>query len=472
VAVAEPRPLSVIILAAGQGKRMRSDLPKVLQPLAGRPLLAHVIAQARALDAAAVHVVHGHGGEQVRAAFAGAPGLVWVLQAEQKGTGHAVATAIGAVPDDHDLLVLYGDVPLVSVATLDRLLASARRGALAVLTAEFADPTGYGRVIRDGPLGSKSGAIARIVEHKDADAAQRAVHEVNTGLLAARAADLKRWIGGLKPDNAQGEYYLTDCIGAAVAERHEVQGVPAADEAEVHGINDRAQLARAEALLRQRHAAALLEAGVTLLDPTRIDLRGALECGRDVMLDVGCVFEGRVTLGDRVRIGPYCVLKDVEVGAGTEVRSHCVIEGAEIGRDCRIGPYARIRPETVIGEAAHVGNFVELKKTELGPGAKANHLAYLGDTRVGRDANIGAGAITCNYDGANKHRTVIGDGAFIGSNAALVAPVTIGAGATIGAGSVISKDAPPGELTVSRAPQVTVPGWTRPTKKKDGGGKE
>jgi bifunctional UDP-N-acetylglucosamine pyrophosphorylase/glucosamine-1-phosphate N-acetyltransferase len=455
------QPLSVIILAAGQGKRMRSALPKVLQPLAGRPLLAHVIGQARALDAGAVHVVYGHGGEKVREAFAGAPGLAWALQAEQKGTGHAVQQAIGAVPDDHLVLVLYGDVPLVTPATLARLLAPARRGVLSVLTAEFADPTGYGRVVRD-----QDGAVTRIVEHKDASAAERALREVNTGLMAAPAKDLKRWLGMLRDDNAQREFYLTDCVGFAVAEGREVQGVAAASEAEVHGVNDRAQLARAEAIVRGRQAEQLLEAGVTLADPSRLDLRGTLDCGQDVAIDVGCVFEGRVVLGDRVRIGPYCVLRDVEVGADTRIDSHSSIDGARIGRDCRVGPYARIRPESVLGDAAHVGNFVELKKSELGAGAKANHLAYVGDATVGADVNVGAGTITCNYDGANKHRTVIGDGAFIGSNSSLVAPVTIGAGATIGAGSVITKDAPAGELTVARGKQTTIAGWKRPVKQK------
>jgi bifunctional UDP-N-acetylglucosamine pyrophosphorylase/glucosamine-1-phosphate N-acetyltransferase len=397
----------------------------------------------------------------VREAFAGAPGLAWALQAEQKGTGHAVQQAIGAVPDDHLVLVLYGDVPLVTPATLERLLAPARRGALSVLTAEFADPTGYGRIVRDG-----EGAVARIVEHKDASAAERALREVNTGLMAAPARDLKRWLALLRNDNAQGEYYLTDCVGSAVAEGREVQGVAAASEAEVHGVNDRAQLARAEAIVRARLAEQLLEAGVTLADPLRFDLRGTLDCGQDVAIDVGCVFEGRVVLGDRVRIGPYCVLRDVEVGADTRIDSHSSIDGARIGRDCRVGPYARIRPESVLGDAAHVGNFVELKKSELGAGAKANHLAYVGDATVGKDVNVGAGTITCNYDGANKHRTVIGDGAFIGSNSSLVAPVTIGAGATIGAGSVITKDAPAGELTVARGKQTTIAGWKRPAKQK------
>jgi bifunctional UDP-N-acetylglucosamine pyrophosphorylase/glucosamine-1-phosphate N-acetyltransferase len=469
--VADKTPLSVIILAAGQGKRMRSARPKVLQPLAGRPLLAHVIASARALQARAIHVVYGHGGDAVPAAFGGEADLVWVLQAEQKGTGHAVQLAIAKVPDGDAVLVLYGDVPLVSTATLERLLAPARRGALSVLTAEPADPSGYGRVLRDGPPGSKSGAVVRIVEHKDADEAQRAIAEVNTGLLAAPAKALKRWVAGLKADNAQREYYLTDCVAAAVAERHEVQGVSAADAAEVHGINDRKQLAEAERVFRARAADALLEAGVTLADPLRFDLRGRLDCGMDVSIDPDCLFEGAVKLGDRVRIGPGCVIKDAVIGADTVVHPHTLIDSAAIGAGCSIGPFARIRPESRIGAGAHVGNFVELKKSELGAGAKANHLAYVGDATVGKDVNVGAGTITCNYDGANKHQTVIGDGAFIGSNSSLVAPVTIGAGATIGAGSVVTKDAPAGELTITRAKQVTVAGWKRPAKTKVESGK-
>ena len=459
-AVADKAPLSVIILAAGQGKRMRSARPKVLQPLAGRPLLAHVIATARALQARAIHVVYGHGGDAVPAAFHGEADLVWVEQAEQKGTGHAVQLAIAKVSDGDLVLVLYGDVPLVAPATLERLLAPAQRGALSVLTAELADPSGYGRILRDA-----EGAVVRIVEHKDADEAQRAIAEVNTGLLAAPAIALKRWVAGLQRNNAQREYYLTDCIAAAVAEKNEVQGVPAADAAEIHGINDRRQLAEAERILRARTAAALLDAGVTLSDPLRIDVRGTLDCGLDVSIDANCVFEGAVKLGDRVRIGPGCVIKDSVLGADSVVHPHTLIDSAQIGNGCSIGPFARIRPESKVGAGAHVGNFVELKKSELGAGAKANHLAYIGDASVGREVNVGAGTITCNYDGANKHRTVIGDGAFIGSNSSLVAPVTIGAGATIGAGSVISKDAPAGELTVTRAKQTTVAGWRRPTKK-------
>jgi len=458
-------PLSVIILAAGQGKRMRSGLPKVLQPLAGRPLLAHVIGQARALAARQVHVVYGHGGDAVPGAFrpdeTGEGELNWVLQREQLGTGHAVQQAIGAVPDDHLVLVLYGDVPLITAATLERLLAPARKGALGVLTAVLADPSGYGRIVRDD-----NGRVLRIVEHKDADARVRDIAEINTGLMAGAAKDLKRWLAGLNNDNAQREYYLTDCVAAAVAEHSEVEGVVADSADEVHGVNDRAQLARAEAILRQRRAAALLEAGVTLADPARIDLRGTLDCGHDVSIDANCLFEGAVRLGHRVRIGVGCVIKDSAIADDTVVLPYSLIDSAQVGARCSIGPFARIRPGSQLGVEAHVGNFVELKQSELGAGAKANHLAYLGDATIGAGANVGAGTITCNYDGADKHRTVIGDGAFIGSNSSLVAPVTIGAGATIGAGSVITKDAPPGELTVARAKQSTIPGWQRPVKQK------
>lgn len=453
--------LSVIILAAGQGKRMRSARPKVLQPLAGRPLLAHVLASARALAARGIHVVYGHGGDAVPAAFHGESDLTWALQAEQLGTGHAVRQAIHAVPADDTVLILYGDVPLVTETTLARLLAPAAKGALAVLTAEFRDPTGYGRIVRDA-----EGAVTHIVEHKDASAAERAISEINTGLMAGPAAAFQRWLAALKADNAQREYYLTDVIAMAVAEKVPVVGVPAADADEVHGINDRAQLAQAEGILRARHAGALLESGVTLTDPARFDLRGTLDCGQDVSIDADCLFEGAVRLGDRVRIGKGCVIKDTVIAADTVVHPYTLIDTAQVGTACSIGPFARIRPASRLGAGAHVGNFVELKQSELGAGAKANHLAYVGDTTVGAGTNIGAGTITCNYDGANKHRTVIGDGAFIGSNSSLVAPVSIGDGATIGAGSVITRDAPAGELTVARGKQTTIPGWKRPVKNK------
>lgn len=452
-------PVSVVILAAGQGKRMASDLPKVLQPLAGRPLLAHVVATARRLDPGAIHVVYGHGGERVRDALPG-DGIHWTLQAEQLGTGHAVAQAMPAIPDDHTVLVLYGDVPLVRAATLAGLVGRAGPAAIALLTAVLPDPTGYGRVIRDA-----AGRVVRIVEHKDANHKERAVAEVNTGLLAAPAGRLRRWLAGLGRDNAQGEYYLPDCIVAAVREGLTIEAVVAASATEVLGVNDKLQLAEVEAAHRREHAAELMHAGVTIIDPARVDVRGEVECGRDVILDVNVILEGRVRLGDRVHIGPGSVLRDCELGADTEVRAHCVIDGAAAGAHCVIGPFARLRPGTRLADGVHVGNFVEVKNSDLGRDSKANHLTYLGDATVGADVNVGAGTVTCNYDGAAKHRTTIGDGAFIGSGAMLVAPVTVGADATIGAGSTITKPAPAGKLTLERSEQQTVEGWKRPVRK-------
>ena len=453
-------PLSVVILAAGQGKRMNSDLPKVLQPLAGRPLLQHVVDAARALDGVhAIHVVYGHGGERVREAFAGQD-LQWALQAEQLGTGHAVQQAMPNVPDGDLVLVLYGDVPLTTPATLARLVAAAGKDSLAVLSARMKDPTGYGRIVRDG-----TGRLVRIVEHKDANTKERAIDEVNTGLMALPAAHLRRWLGELRNDNAQGEYYLTDVIVMAVKQGLKVEAVVADDEAEVQGVNDKLQLAECEATHRRRRAAELMRAGVTLADPARFDARGSLLTGRDVYIDVNVVFEGKVTLGDRVRIGPGCVIRNASIGADTEIAAHSVIDGAQVGANCRVGPFARLRPGAQLHDEVHVGNFVEVKKTELKRGAKANHLTYLGDATVGEKANVGAGTVTCNYDGVNKFRTEIGAGAFIGSGSMLVAPVTIGAGATIGAGSTITRDAPEGKLTLERSKQATIDGWKRPEKK-------
>ena len=451
--------LSVVILAAGQGRRMHSDLPKVLQPLAGRPLLAHVIDTAIELDAAAIHVVHGHGGEQVQAAFAGDARLRWAHQAEQLGTGHALMQAMPAIPDDHVVLVLYGDVPLVRARSVDQLVALARAGALALLTATLPDPTGYGRIVRDG-----AAKVAGIVEEKDATPAQRAIREINTGLLAAPAKLLRGWLGQLGRSNAQGEYYLTDVAALAVRDKLSVETVHVADAGEIYGVNDKLQLAEAEAIHRRRHAEALMRGGVTLADPARVDVRGRLTCGRDVSIDVNVVFEGEVTLGDRVRIGPNSYIRDCEIGADTEVFACSFVEDARIGRGCRIGPFARLRPEVVMDDEARVGNFVEVKKSHIGAGSKVNHLSYVGDARIGAKVNVGAGTITCNYDGAAKHLTVIEDGAFIGSGTELVAPVTIGAGAYIGSGSTITADAPPGQLTLARARQTTVSGWKPPRK--------
>ncbi|WP_447737436.1 bifunctional UDP-N-acetylglucosamine diphosphorylase/glucosamine-1-phosphate N-acetyltransferase GlmU [Rhodanobacter soli] len=453
-------PLHVVILAAGAGTRMKSNRPKVLMPLAGRPLLAHVIAAARALQPAVIHVVYGHGGEQVPAAFAGQPDLRWALQAERLGTGHAVEQALAGVPAGNvRVLVLYGDVPLTRVGTLQQLVAA--EGGFSLLTTRLADPHGYGRVLCDG-----NGRVRAVVEEKDADADQRAVNLVNTGILVAEAQALRGWIGRLDRNNAQGEYYLTDIFHMAAAENRAALSVECIDPIEAAGANNPLQLAELEAAYRQRAARALMSDGVRLADPSRIDVRGTVEAGHDVELDIDVVLEGRVVLGDDVRIGAFTRLKDVQLAAGSVVQSHCDLDGVVTHGPCTIGPFARLRPGTELDAGVHIGNFVETKKARLGEGSKANHLTYLGDTVVGRGVNIGAGTITCNYDGVNKFTTRIGDGAFIGSNSALVAPVTIGAQATIGAGSVITRDAPEGELTVARGRQQTFEGWKRPVKQK------
>ena len=451
--------LSVVILAAGQGKRMKSDLPKVLQPLAGKPLLGHVLDTASGLQAAATHVVYGHGGEQVLEAFPDA-GVQWVLQAEQHGTGHAVAQAMPQIPDDHFVLVLYGDVPLVQLETLARLVAGAGEGSISILSVMLPDPTGYGRIVRDG-----AGNVVRIVEHKDANAKERAIHECNTGLMCLPAGRLRAWLAGLKNDNAQGEYYLTDVIVAAVKSGLKVNAVIAPTATEVLGVNDKLQLAELEAAYRRQRATELMLAGATIVDPDRFDARGPVSVGRDVFIDVNVVFEGSVKLGDRVRIGPNVVIRDAEIGDDAVIHPNCIIERAVVGPRCLVGPFARLRPEARLHEDVHVGNFVEIKKSELLPGAKANHLTYLGDATIGEKVNVGAGTITCNYDGVNKWRTEIGAGAFIGSGTMLVAPVKVGAGATIGAGSTITKDAPEEKLTLERSKQVTIEGWKRPVKK-------
>ena len=449
-------PLHVVILAAGQGTRMRSDLPKVLQPLAGRPLLAHVLEVARGLDPAGIHVVYGHGGERVPQALA-ADDLAWVCQAEQLGTGHAVAQALPGIPDAATVLVLYGDVPLLERATLEALVAAAADDRLALLTVSLDDPTGYGRIVRDA-----AGPVLRIVEEKDADAATRRIAEVNTGILATTRARLHDWLGRVGNTNSQGEYYLTDVVGLAVDDGVEVTAASAPTEEEVLGVNTKAQLAHLERHLQRRLAQALMTRGVTLADPARFDQRGRVEAGRDVFLDVGVVLEGEVTLGDRVRVGPYCLLRDTVVGADSVIEAHSVVERAEIGARCSVGPFARLRPATRLADGARVGNFVETKKASIGPGSKVNHLSYVGDAEIGRDVNVGAGTITCNYDGHAKHLTRIEDGAFIGSDTQLVAPVTVGAGATVAAGTTVTRDVPPDALAVSRAPQKAVTGWKRP----------
>jgi bifunctional UDP-N-acetylglucosamine pyrophosphorylase/glucosamine-1-phosphate N-acetyltransferase len=453
--------LAVVILAAGQGKRMKSDLPKVLQPLAGRPLLGHVVSRARQLDPAAIHVVYGHGGDQVQAAFAGQADLQWVLQAERLGTGHAVEQALPGVPDEAQVLVLYGDVPLTRADTLRSLVGV--EGGFGLLAIRVADPRGYGRVLRDG-----NGHVRSVVEEKDASDEQRAIDLVNTGILVAPAVALRRWIARLDRNNAQGEYYLTDVFAMAAGEAQPALSVECADPVEASGANDALQLAGLEAEYRQRAARALMLAGVRLADPARVDVRGGVNHGRDVELDVDVILEGEVSLGDDVRVGPFARLKDVRLAAGSVVLAHCDLEGVVTHGPCTIGPFARLRPGTELDAGVHVGNFVETKKTRIGEGSKANHLTYLGDTVIGRGVNVGAGTITCNYDGVNKFVTQIEDGAFIGSNSALVAPVTIGAQATIGAGSVITSDAPAGELTVARGRQLTLAGWRRPTKQTAG----
>ncbi|NMG35577.1 UDP-N-acetylglucosamine diphosphorylase/glucosamine-1-phosphate N-acetyltransferase [Azoarcus sp. TTM-91] len=452
--------MEVVILAAGQGKRMRSVLPKVLQPIAGKPMLAHVVDAARALSVQRICVVYGHGGEVVRERL-DAPDLAWARQEPQLGTGHAVQQALPHLSDAESALVLYGDVPLIAEATLRRLAEAAGGSRLALLTVELDNPTGYGRILRDG-----SGRVTRIVEEKDASDAERRVREVNTGILVAPVARLRDWLGRIGNDNAQGEYYLTDIIGLAVVDDVEVVTVQPGAAWETLGVNSKLQLAELERLHQNNIARRLLEDGVTLIDPARIDVRGELVCGRDVEIDVNCVFEGRVELADGVRIGANCVLRNAVVGAGSRIAPFSHVEDSTMGEGCVVGPYARTRPGTVLGKEVHVGNFVEIKNSRIEDQSKANHLAYVGDADVGRRVNIGAGTITCNYDGANKFRTVIEDDAFIGSDTQLVAPVRVGRGATLGAGTTLTKDAPPEQLTVSRAKQLSIAGWKRPQKKR------
>ena len=450
--------LNVVILAAGLGKRMHSQLPKVLHALAGRPLLTHVIDAARALDARRIVVVYGHGGEKVRDAVSG-PDLAYARQEPQLGTGHAVQQAVPLLTDAPVTLVLYGDVPLIRAETLKRLVA-ASRDCVAILTAELEDPSGYGRILRSG-----SGAIRAIVEEKDAGENERAIREINTGLMALPTARLERWLGRLTKDNAQGEYYLTDVVTLALADGVAAEAVRVDEPWETLGVNSRAQLAQLERIYQREYAERLLESGVTLADPARLDVRGVLGCGRDVRIDVNCVFEGEVRLGDGVEVGANCVLRSVTVAAGTRIEPFSHLDDAEIGERCRIGPYARIRPGTRLGTDVHIGNFVEVKASDIAEGSKANHLAYIGDTSIGRNVNVGAGTITCNYDGVNKHRTVIEDDVFIGSDTQLVAPVTVRRGATIAAGSTITRDVPAGDLALTRVKQKTISGWKRPRKK-------
>lgn len=453
-------PLHVVILAAGQGKRMKSRLPKVMHRLAGRTLLEHVVGAARELAPAAIHTVYGHGGDQVRAAH-GNLDVRWVEQSEQRGTGHAVEQAMPGIPDDAVVLVLYADVPLINTGVLSETVSVATGGALALITVEVDDPRGYGRILR-----AADGTLERIVEDADASDSERSITEINTGILACGAAKLRRWLSELDEDNAQGERYLTDVVARAAGEGVEVHSVHAVAVQEVLGVNDRSQLAALERYYQQGRAERLMRDGVTIMDPARLDIRGEAEIASDVTLDVNVVLEGRVVIAEGVRVGPNCVIKDAEIGADSEILANTIIDEASIGAGCRIGPYARLRPGTTLADEVHIGNFVEVKNTRVDRGSKANHLTYLGDSEVGKDVNVGAGTITCNYDGAEKHKTVIEDGVFVGSGVELVAPVRVRAGATIGAGATITKDVAPGVLSVSRARQTSIENWTRPSKNK------
>ncbi|KVM74344.1 bifunctional N-acetylglucosamine-1-phosphate uridyltransferase/glucosamine-1-phosphate acetyltransferase [Burkholderia ubonensis] len=452
--------MNIVILAAGTGKRMRSALPKVLHPLAGRPLLSHVIATARALQPSRLVVVVGHGAEQVQAAVA-APDLQFAVQAEQLGTGHAVRQALPLLDPAQPTLVLYGDVPLTRVSTLERLVAAARDGRYGILTVTLDDPTGYGRIVRD-----PAGFVTRIVEQKDASPEEQKIAEINTGIVVTPTAQLAMWLGALNNDNAQGEYYLTDVVELAIDAGFEVVTAQPDAEWETLGVNSKAQLAELERVHQRNLADALLVDGVTLADPARLDVRGTLRCGRDVSIDVNCVFEGNVTLADDVTVGANCVIRNASIGAGARIDAFTHIDGAELGAHTVIGPYARLRPGAQLADEAHVGNFVEVKNAVIGHGSKANHLAYIGDADIGARVNIGAGTITCNYDGANKFRTVIEDDVFVGSDTQLVAPVRVGRGVTIAAGTTIWKDVAEGMLALNDKTQTAKSGYVRPVKKK------
>lgn len=451
--------MNIVILAAGMGKRMNSRLPKVLQPLAGKPMLRHVVEKARQLNPSKLIVVIGHGADAVRDAFVDASDITFVMQEKQLGTGHALMQALPLCDLTSPTLVLLGDVPLIEVSSLRRLIDLTADG-LGLLTVCLEDPTGYGRIVRE------NGQVQGIVEQKDATEKELLIKEVNTGIMLLPTQYLGAWLGSLKNENAQGEYYLTDVIGMAVQQGIKVVATQAGSATEVEGVNNKVQLARLERAYQRQKALGLMRSGVTLLDPDRIDVRGELVCGKDVEIDVGCIFVGKVKLADGVKVGAYCTLKDVEVGAGTEILPYCHFDGAKVGENVRLGPFSRLRPGAVLADETHIGNFVEIKKSNIGFASKVNHLSYIGDTDMGARVNIGAGTITCNYDGVNKFRTTIGDDAFIGSDTQLVAPVTVGKGATLGAGTTLTKNAPDDKLTLSRARQVTVEGWKRPTKKK------
>ena len=452
--------LHIVILAAGKGKRMRSELPKVLHVLGHQPLLAHVLDRTAELNPEKVHVVYGHGGDIVPATLSHYEAR-WVLQAEQLGTGHAVMQALPDIADDATVLVLYGDVPLIRADTLAPLVVDATNGKLAILTAVLDDASGYGRIVRD-----ENDHIQAIVEHKDANKAQRAIREINTGILAATAKWLKDVLARIRNNNAQGEYYLTDIIALAVADGMAVSGKQPQDMVEILGINSKQDLAQMERQYQSQQVAQLLEQGVTVRDPARLDIRGNVSVGRDVEIDVNVILEGDVTLGDGVKLGANCIIRDSSIGAGSEIHPNSLIEQSRIGNACQVGPFARLRPGATLHDRAKVGNFTEVKKSVIGEGSKVNHLSYIGDTIIGKNTNIGAGTITCNYDGANKHQTIIGDDVFIGSDVQLVAPVTVADGATIGAGSTVTKDVPADKLTLSRSPLKTINDWERPKKNK------
>lgn len=451
--------MNIVILAAGMGKRMRSALPKVLQPLANKPMLGHVLEKARQVkDASRIIVVIGHGAEAVKDYLKDQTDIVFALQEQQLGTGHAVMQALPFCQEHEPTMVLLGDVPLIDTQTLNELAENAAQD-LGLLTVCLDNPTGYGRIVRE------RGAVTSIVEQKDANAEQLKIQEVNTGIMVLPTRYLNKWLTGLSNQNSQGEYYLTDVIAAAVEDGVAIHTASAQDPMQVEGVNSKVQLATLERAYQRKQAQKLLDAGVTLMDPARIDIRGELICGHDVTIDVGCIFEGRVVLGNGVKLGAYCVLNNVEISADTQVLPFCHFEDAQVGSQARLGPYSRLRPGTTLADSTHIGNFVEIKKSNIGEGSKVNHLTYIGDTDMGADVNVGAGTITCNYDGVNKFRTTIKDRAFIGSDTQLVAPVVVGEGATIGAGTTLTKDAPDGELTLGRARQKTIIGWQRPVKK-------
>lgn len=455
--------LNIVILAAGLGKRMHSALPKVLHPLAGKPLLGHVLDTAHSLSPQRICVVYGHGGEAVPQAI-GDESLIWVQQAPQLGTGHALMQALPHLDNTGMTLVLYGDVPLTSIETLRKLIATAQAKGFALLTVGLADPAGYGRIVRD----DETGRIVAIVEEKDASKSQRQIREINTGIMVIPNPYLHGWLHKLENKNAQKEYYLTDIVAMAVKDGVKVQAAQPAHDWETTGVNSKTQLAALERIYQNEYAKKLLDQGVTLADMARIDIRGQLDCGRDVEIDINCIFEGHVQLADGVKVGAHSILKNVKVAAGSAIAPFSLIESAEIGKNCRVGPYARIRPGTRLASEVHIGNFVEVKNSTIAAGSKANHLSYIGDAVVGKNVNIGAGTITCNYDGANKYQTIIEDDVFVGSDTQLVAPVRVAQGSTIGAGSTITKDTPPETLTLSRAKQMSVDGWKRPVKKSKG----